>query len=97
MGNSGESLFTSTPFLETRGRLGITHRRTAYHHPEANRYSERFHRSWKEEQAWVVEDRSLQEARTSIRRWTPHGVGNQTPHETFSAFATYRKNQALTV
>jgi hypothetical protein len=27
--------FTSTRFLETLARMGITHRRTAYHHPEA--------------------------------------------------------------
>jgi putative transposase len=27
--------FTSSRFLETLARLGITHRRTAYHHPEA--------------------------------------------------------------
>jgi len=37
--------FTSSRFLETLGRLGITHRRTAYHHPEGNSYIERFHRS----------------------------------------------------
>jgi putative transposase len=30
--------FTSSRFLETLGRLGITHRRTAYHHPEGNSY-----------------------------------------------------------
>ncbi|HVB55995.1 MAG TPA: DDE-type integrase/transposase/recombinase, partial [Candidatus Acidoferrales bacterium] len=28
--------FTSSRFLETLRRLGITHRRTAYHHPEGN-------------------------------------------------------------
>jgi len=28
--------FTSWRFLETLGRLGITHRRTAHHHPEGN-------------------------------------------------------------
>ena len=42
-GSRGENLtlttdngtqFTSSRFLETLGRLGITHRRTAYHHPE---------------------------------------------------------------
>jgi autotransporter-associated beta strand protein len=42
--------FTSSWFLETLGRLGITHRRTAYHHPEGNSYIERFHRSLKEEE-----------------------------------------------
>jgi transposase InsO family protein len=29
--------FTSSRFLETLARLGITHRRTAYHHPEGNK------------------------------------------------------------
>jgi putative transposase len=36
--------FTSTRFIETLNRLGITHRRTAYHHPEGDTYIERFHR-----------------------------------------------------
>jgi transposase InsO family protein len=40
--------FTSSRFLETLGRLGITHRHTAYHHPEGNSYIERFHRTLKE-------------------------------------------------
>jgi transposase InsO family protein len=30
--------------------LGITHRHTAYHHPEGNSYIERFRRSLKEEE-----------------------------------------------
>jgi len=42
--------FTSTRYLETLARLGITHRRTAYHHPEGKIYMERFHRSLKEEE-----------------------------------------------
>jgi hypothetical protein len=46
-------------------RLGITHRRTAYH-PEGNSYIERFHRGLKEEEVWPAEHRSLEEARTSI-------------------------------
>src|SRR5260370_26797658 len=33
--------FTSSRFLETLGRLGITHRRTAYHPPSGNIYLER--------------------------------------------------------
>ena len=37
--------FTSTRFIETLNRLGITHRRTAYHHPEGNSYIERFHQN----------------------------------------------------
>ena len=42
--------FTSTRFIEILGRLGITHRRTAYNHPEGNGLIERFHRSLKEEE-----------------------------------------------
>jgi transposase InsO family protein len=97
--------FTSTRFIETLNRLGITHRRTAYHHPEGNSYIERFHRSLKEEEVWTAEYRSVDEARASIERWIqeynydrPHrGVRNRTPHEAFLAFATLTKNQALTV
>jgi len=97
--------FTSTRFLETVGRLGITHRRTAYHHPEGNSYIERFHRSLKEEEVWTAEYRSLEEARESIARWIkeynhdrPHrGVKNRTPHEAFLAFEAVLKNEALTV
>jgi len=97
--------FTSSRFLETLGRLGITHRRTAYHHPEGNSYIERFHRSLKEEEVWTAEYRTLEEARASIARWIqeynhdrPHrGVQNRTPHEAFLAFAGVLKNEALTV
>ena len=97
--------FTSTRFIETLNRLGITHRRTAYNHPEGNSYIERFHRSLKEEEVWTAEYRNLQEARASIARWIqeynhdrPHrGVGNRTPHEAFLSFAVDLKNEALTV
>ena len=97
--------FTSSRFLETLSRLGITHRRTAYHHPEGNSYIERFHRSLKEEEVWTAEYRSLEEARASIARWIeeynhdrPHrGVKNRTPHEAFLDFAVDLKNEALTV
>ena len=97
--------FTSTRFLGTLARLGITHRRTAYHHPEGNSYIERFHRSLKEEEVWTAEYRTLDEAQASIARWIeeynhdrPHrGVGNRTPHEAFSAFAGVLKNEVLTV
>ena len=57
--------FTSTRFQETLSRLGITHRRTAFNHPEGNGMIERFHRSLKEEEIWVNEYRSLEEARES--------------------------------
>ena len=97
--------FTSSRFLETLGRLGITHRRTAYHHPEGNSYIERFHRSLKEEEVWTSEYRSLEEARASIARWIQEynhdrprrGVGNRTPREAFLSFAAVLKNEALTV
>ena len=97
--------FTSSRFIETLNRLSITHRRTAYHHPEGNSYIERFHRSLKEEEVWTAEYRSMEEARTSIARWIeeynhdrPHrGVGNRTPHEAFLSFAVDLKNEALTV
>jgi len=97
--------FTSTRFIETLNRLGITHRRTAYNHPQGNSYIERFHRSLKEEEVWTAEYRNLQEARASIARWIqeynhdrPHrGVGNRTPHEAFLSFAVDLKNEALTV
>src|SRR5207302_9000542 len=97
--------FTSSRFLETLGRLGITHRRTAYHHPEGNSYIERFHRSLKEEEVWTAEYRSLEEARASIARWIveynhdrPHrGVQNRTPHDAFLAFAAVLNSETLTV
>jgi len=97
--------FTSARFIETLNRLGITHRRTAYHHPEGNSYIERFHRSLKEEEVWTAEYRSVDEARSSIGRWIeeynhdrPHrGIRNRTPHEAFLAFAGVLKNETLTV
>ena len=97
--------FTSARFIETLGRLGITHRRTAYHHPEGNSYIERFHRSLKEEEVWAAEYRSLEEARASIARWIeeynhdrPHrGVENRTPHEAFLAFTGVLNPETLTV
>jgi len=97
--------FTSSRFLETLSRLGITHRRTAYHHPEGNSYIERFHRSLKEEEIWTAEYRSLEETRSSIARWIeeynhdrPHrGVENRTPHEAFLAFTAVLNSEPLTV
>ena len=41
-------------YVETLNRLGIQHRRTAYNHPEGNGYIERFHRSLKEEEVWII-------------------------------------------
>ena len=97
--------FTSARFMETLAQLGITHRRTAYHHPEGNSYIERFHRSWKEEEVWTSEYRRLAEARENIGRYLeeynhdrPHrGVENRTPHEAYLAFAVLTKNEALNV
>jgi putative transposase len=100
-----ETQFTSSRFIETLNRLGITHRRTTYHHPEGNSYIERFHRSLKEEEVWTAEYRSVQEARESIGRCIQeynherphHGVGNCIPHEAFLSFVPVLKNEALTV
>jgi len=96
---------TSSRFIETLNRLGITHRRTAYHHPEGNSYIERFHRSLKEEEVWTAEYRSLDEARGSIARWIEEynydrprrGVGNRTPDEAFLAFAVDLNSEPLNV
>jgi putative transposase len=87
--------FTSTRFLDTLSRLGITHRRTAFNHPEGNGMIERFHRSLKEEEIWLNEYRSLEEARASIGRWIeeynhdrPHrALNNRTPREARAGFA----------
>jgi len=97
--------FTSSRFLETLTRLGITQRRTAYHHPEGNSYIERFHRSLKEEEVWTAEYRSMEEAHGSIARWIeeynrdrPHrGLGDRTPHEVFLAFGSGLGADALSV
>ncbi len=86
--------FTSTRFVETLSRLGITHRRTAYNHPESNGLIERFHRSLKEEEICLNEYRSLAEATESIARWIneynhdrPHrALKNRTPHEACAGF-----------
>jgi putative transposase len=94
--------FTSTRFMETLSRLGITHRRTAYHHPEGNSYIERFHRSLKEEEVWVHEYRSIEEACASIGRWIeeynhrrPHqSLQNRTPHEAFLAWQAIQLYEA---
>lgn len=97
--------FTSGRFLETLAELGITHRRTAYHHPEGNSYIERFHRSLKEEEVWVSEYRSLEEAQQSIGRYLweynhdrPHqSLGDRTPKEAFARFESDLKTEALSV
>ncbi len=86
--------FTSARFVATLGRLGIAHRRTAFNHPEGNGRIERFHRSLKEEEVWLHEYRSLEEARDSIGRWIheynhhrPHqSLHNRTPREARAAF-----------
>jgi transposase InsO family protein len=92
-------------FLEALGRLGITHGRTAYRHPEGNSYIERFHRSLKGEEVWTAEYRSLQEASASIARWLEEynhnrpdrGVENRTPREAFLTFVGVLENEALIV
>jgi putative transposase len=97
--------FTSSRFIEVVSSLGINHRRTAFHHPEGNGYIERFHRSLKEEEAWINEYRNLDEARTSIARYIqeynhdrPHRwLGDRTPHEVRETFNTDLKIEALVV
>lgn len=97
--------FTSTRYMETLSRLGITHRRTAYHHPEGNSYIERFHRSLKEEEVWVHEYRSMEEARASIANWIeeynherPHqSLQNRTPREAFLAWQAIQLSEAPNV
>jgi putative transposase len=100
--------FTSTRFVDTLSRLGITHRRTAYNHPEGNGLIERFHRSLKEEEIWLNEYRSLAEATESIARWIteynhdrPHrALNNHTPREARAGFAQPQpllKTEALSV
>ena len=100
--------FTSTRFVDTLTRLGISHRRTAFNHPEGNGMIERFHRSLKEEEIWLNEYRSLNEAKESIGRWIeeynhdrPHrALNNRTPREARAGFAQPQpltKTQALDV
>ena len=87
--------FTSARYVETLNRLGITHRRTAYNHPEGNSYIERFHRSLKEEEVWLNEYQSFDQAEQSIHRWIeeynhdrPHrGLHGRTPHDARARFA----------
>jgi putative transposase len=82
---------------------GITHRRTAYNHPEGNSYIERFHRSLKEEEVWLNEYQNFDQAELSIARWIeeynhdrPHrGLHGQTPHDARARFAlTLTSNMA---
>ena len=94
--------------METLSRLGITHRRTAYNHPEGNGLIERFHRSLKEEEIWLNEYCSLAEATESIACWIteynhdrPHrALQNRTPREARAGFAQPQpllKTEALAV
>src|ERR1039458_7714330 len=86
---------TSARYTETLNRLGITHRRTAYNHPEGNGYIERFHRSLKEEEVWLNEYQNFDQAELSIARWIeeynhdrPHrGLHGRTPHDARARFA----------
>ena len=97
--------FTSARFVQTLAKLDITHRRTAYHHPEGNSYIERFHHSLKEEEVWVSEYQGLEDALQCIERYLweynhdrPHrSLGDPTPRETFVGFGSDLKTEALTV
>jgi putative transposase len=95
--------FTSARYVETLNQLGITHRRTAYNHPEGNSYIERFHRSLKEEEVWLNEYRNFDQAKLSIASWIeeynhdrPHrGLHGQTPHDARARFVlTLTSNMA---
>lgn len=98
--------FTSARYVETLNHLGITHRRTAYNHPEGNSYIERFHRSLKEEEVWLNEYQNFDQAQRSIAGWIeeynhdrPHrGLHGRTPHDARAVFAqTLTSNMAPTV
>ncbi len=86
-------------------RLGITHRRTAYHHPEGNSYIERFHRSLKEEEVWLAEYQNLDQARESISRYLweynhdrpNRGLWDRTPREAYVTLKSDLKTEALSV
>ncbi len=88
--------FTSTRFVDTLSKLGITHRRTAFNHPEGNGMIERFHRSLKEEEIWLNKHRSLMEARESIGRWIvqsrPSTPGPLNPNSTRPGRASHNLN-----
>jgi transposase InsO family protein len=60
--------FTSARYVETLNRLGITHHRTAYNHPEGNSYIERLHRSLKEEEVWLNEIPDLRPGQAEHRK-----------------------------
>jgi putative transposase len=85
----------SASYVEALNRLGITHRPTAYNHPEGNSYIERFHRSLKEEEVWLNEYQNFDQAQRSIACWIeeynhdrPHrGLHGQTPHDARARFA----------
>jgi putative transposase len=87
--------FTSARFIATLGQLGIVHRRTAYNHPEGNGRIERFHRSLKEEEVWLNEYQSLDQARDSIRRWI-HQYNHQRPHQALKNRTPAETRRALT-
>jgi putative transposase len=87
--------FTSARFIATLGQLGIAHRRTAYNHPEGNGRIERFHRSLKEEEVWLNEYQSLEQARDSIARWI-HEYNYQRPHQSLKNRTPAATRQAFT-
>lgn len=91
--------FTPARHIETLNRLGMTHRRTAYNHPEGNSYIERFHRILTEKEVWLNECRNFQQNTGSIGRRIEaenqnrpsRGLNGQTPLE-----ARARAAQTLT-
>jgi putative transposase len=88
--------FTSAGYVETLNRLGITHRRTAYNHPEGNSYLERRRgvaQRVPELRPGRTEHRSLDRGVQSRR---PHrGLHGRTPHDARARFAlTLTSNMA---
>ncbi|MGH9684192.1 MAG: integrase core domain-containing protein [Candidatus Acidiferrales bacterium] len=61
--------FTSTRFIETLNRLGITIGERRIITWKGNSYIERFHRSLKEEEVWTVEYRTWTKREPTIARW----------------------------
>jgi putative transposase len=88
--------FTSARFLRTLSRLGITHRRTAYHHPKGSSTSS---------SSIAACRRNIEEARAPIGRWIadynhnrPHqSLQNRTPHEAFLAWEAIQLSEAPNV
>jgi putative transposase len=86
------SQFTSRDFVQTLKTLEITPIRTSYRHPQSNGKMERWYRTLKEEEVWLNEYRSLEEAKASFDRYicfynydrVHSALGYVTPMEAYS-------------